>query len=90
MAADGAGELLVTGLHTDGTKGGYDIELIKILASSVSVPITASGGAGKLEDFFLAAEAGATGLLAASLFHYGEVKIPELKDYLKQRGVQTL
>jgi len=81
----GAGELLVTSKDFDGTKKGYDIKFLKILAGIVSIPITASGGAGKIKDFLKAAKAGATGLLAASLFHFGKVKIPELKEYLKSR-----
>jgi len=85
----GAGELLVTGLDFDGTKNGYDLDFLKAVCAAVNIPVTASGGAGKVEDFYEAAQAGAEGLLAASLFHFGEIKIPELKDYLSKRGIEV-
>jgi len=86
----GAGMLLPTSKACDGAKEGYDIPLIRGIAERVSVPVVASGGAGKLEHFYEAATEGkASVLLAASVFHFGEVKIPELKAYLKRRGVKV-
>jgi len=87
--AGGACELLVTGKDFDGVKNGYDLEFVKLLKQRVKIPVVVSGGAGKLEDFYEAAVAGADGLLAASLFHYGEIKIGELKEYLKNKGVSV-
>lgn len=84
----GAGELLVTGMDQDGTKDGFNISLYQQLGEAVKVPIIASGGAGKLSDFsdvFL--EANVDGALAASVFHYGELTIDDVKSYLKQKGV---
>ena len=84
----GAGELLVTSMDKDGTKSGFDIELYKALESVVNVPIIASGGAGKVEDFIdLFKQTSVTGALAASIFHFGEVKIPELKQELRAHGI---
>jgi cyclase len=84
----GAGSILPTSKATDGTKDGYDIPLTKGIAERVSVPVIASGGAGKLEHFYEAATEGqAAVLLAASVFHFGEIPIPELKAYLRDRGV---
>jgi cyclase len=84
----GAGAILPTSKATDGTKDGYDIPLTKGIAERVSVPVIASGGAGKLEHFYKAAtEGGASYLLAASVFHFGEIAIPDLKAYLKDKGV---
>ena len=86
--ARGAGELLVTSMDKDGTKSGFDIELYKALESVVNVPIIASGGAGKVEDFVdLFKQTSVTGALAASIFHFGEVKIPELKQALRAHGI---
>ncbi|HHX79086.1 MAG TPA: imidazole glycerol phosphate synthase subunit HisF [Acholeplasmataceae bacterium] len=84
----GAGEILLTSMNCDGTKEGYDIGLTKVVAENVSIPVTASGGAGKLEDFydvFIKTNAKAT--LAASLFHFKEIEIPVLKTYLKNKGI---
>lgn len=84
----GAGELLVTGMDQDGTKDGFNISLYQQLGEAVKVPIIASGGAGKLSDFsdvFL--QANVDGALAASVFHYGELTIDDVKSYLKQKGV---
>ena len=76
----GAGELLVTSMDKDGTKSGFDIELYKAIEAVVDVPIIASGGAGKVQDFIdLFEQTGVTGALAASIFHFGEIKIPDLK-----------
>jgi cyclase len=89
MKADklGAGEILLTSMDCDGTKAGYDIELTKIISESVSIPVVASGGAGTKEHFYDAFEAGAEAALAASLFHYKELEINDLKQYLNERGV---
>ena len=89
MKADrlGAGEILLTSMDCDGTKAGYDIELTRLVAENVSVPVIASGGAGTREHFYDALEEGkADAVLAASLFHYKELEIRELKEYLRSRG----
>ncbi len=83
----GAGEILLTSMDTDGTKGGFDIPLTKAVAEAVEVPVIASGGAGKPEHFYEAFEAGAEAALAASIFHYGEYTVGELKRFLVERGV---
>jgi cyclase len=83
----GAGEILLTSMDKDGTKCGYDLELIKIVSDSVSVPVIASGGAGKIEHFFQAYEFGASAVLVASLFHYNEITIKEVKNYLNNKDV---
>lgn len=86
----GAGEILLTSMDCDGTKQGYDIELTREIAKSVSIPVIASGGAGEKEHFYDALTTGcADAALAASLFHYKELEIGELKDYLAQRGVSV-
>ncbi|WP_414839157.1 imidazole glycerol phosphate synthase subunit HisF [Carnobacterium sp. TMP28] len=86
----GAGELVVNSIDADGMKEGYDIELLNTLASAVSVPVIASGGAGKLEDFVEAATKGkASGVLAASVFHYKEIEIGDLKQYMKSKGLEV-
>ncbi len=90
MEADrlGAGEILLTSMDCDGTKAGYDDELNRIIAESVSVPVIASGGAGTMEHFYNALTKGkADAALAASLFHYKELEIMELKRYLQEKGV---
>ena len=84
----GAGEILLTSMDCDGTKAGYDDELNRIIAESVSVPVIASGGAGTMEHFHSALTEGkADAALAASLFHYKELEIMELKRYLSEKGV---
>lgn len=84
----GAGELLVTSMDCDGTKNGYDIELTREIAKRVSIPVIASGGAGKLEHFYDALTDGcADAALAASLFHYKELEIEQVKQYLRERNV---
>ncbi|TAM60723.1 imidazole glycerol phosphate synthase subunit HisF [bacterium] len=83
----GAGELLVTSIDADGTKQGYDLELLRAMREVSSLPLIASGGAGKIEDFAAAFDAGADAALAASLFHFGELAIPTLKEALRERGV---
>lgn len=92
MKADelGAGEILLTSMDCDGTKDGYDLELTKIISDNVSIPVIASGGAGKLEHFRDAfTEAGADAVLAASLFHYKELEIREVKEYLRDQGISV-
>ncbi len=84
----GAGEILLTSMDCDGTKAGYDIELTKAVANSVSIPVIASGGAGNMEHFYDAFEKGnADAALAASLFHYREMEIMDLKKYLNDKGI---
>ncbi|RUM88633.1 MAG: imidazole glycerol phosphate synthase subunit HisF, partial [Thermovibrio sp.] len=84
----GAGEILLTSMDRDGTKEGYDIELTRAISEAVSVPVIASGGAGKPEHFYEGLTEGkADAVLAASVFHFREISIPELKSYLKERGV---
>lgn len=84
----GAGEILLTSMDQDGTRDGYDLELTRRITSKVRIPVIASGGAGRLEHFYDAlVEGGASAVLAASLFHFGEYKITEVKDYLRGRGV---
>ena len=85
----GRGEILLTSMDTDGTKNGYDKAMIESLASCVNVPIIASGGAGKMEDFANAFIYGADAALAASVFHYGEIEINALKHYLQQKGISV-
>lgn len=86
----GAGEILLTSMDCDGTKSGYDLELTKAVAEAVSIPVIASGGAGKPEHFYEAlAEAKAEAVLAASLFHYKELEIRQVKEYLRDRGVSV-
>lgn len=86
----GAGELLVTSMDCDGTKAGYDLELTAAIANAVSVPVIASGGAGTMEHFKDALTVGcADAALAASLFHYHEIDIPDLKAYLKGEGISV-
>ncbi len=87
-AALGAGEILLTSMDCDGVKNGYDLELTAAVSGRVSIPVIASGGAGKLEHFYDAfTEGKADAVLAASLFHFGEITIPELKEYLSGKGI---
>ena len=84
----GAGEILLTSKDADGTKKGYDLEMTKACAEAVSIPVTASGGAGKLEHLYEAVVIGkASAVLCASVFHFGEISIPEAKRYLKEKGI---
>jgi cyclase len=84
----GAGEILLTSRDADGTKDGYDIEMTKAVAEAVHIPVTASGGAGTLEHLYEAvAKAKASAVLAASIFHFGEISIPQAKQYLRDKGV---
>ena len=84
----GAGEILLTSMDCDGTKAGYDLELTKRITESVKIPVIASGGAGKMSHFYDVIEkAGASAVLAASLFHYNEMSISDLKKYLKEKNI---
>ena len=84
----GAGELVINSIDEDGMKNGYDISLLKQITDAVDVPVIASGGAGKMEHFYEAIrDANVDAVLAASVFHFGEVSINELKDYLAEKGV---
>lgn len=86
----GAGEIVVNSINQDGMKNGYDIELLKQLNECINIPIIASGGAGKKEHFLEAVKyAEVDGILAASVFHYDEIKISDLKSYLKTNGVEV-
>jgi cyclase len=86
----GAGEILLTSMDADGTKKGYDIELCRAIASAVSIPVIASGGAGTMEHFYeVFTQTNVDAALAASLFHFKEVSIPGLKAYLKNKGVHV-
>jgi len=86
----GAGEILLTSMDRDGTKDGYDLELTRAVAETVSIPVIASGGAGKPEHFYEAlADAKAEAVLAASLFHFRELEIRQVKEYLREKGVSV-
>jgi cyclase len=86
----GAGEILLTSMDYDGTKDGYDLALTKAITQKVNIPVIASGGAGKPEHFYeVFTEAGADAGLAASIFHYQEYSIKQVKDYLKERGISV-
>ncbi len=86
----GAGEILLTSMDKDGTKDGYDLELTRAVAENVSIPVIASGGAGKKEDFYQAFTIGkADATLAASIFHFKEIEIIELKKYLKEKEINV-
>ena len=87
---NGAGEILLTSMDCDGTKAGYDIELTRTVSDNVNIPVIASGGAGKLEHFKEAfTEGNADAVLAASLFHYKELEINEVKKYLREEGISV-
>lgn len=86
----GAGEILLTSMDADGTKDGYDIPLTRAVSEAVNVPVIASGGAGKLEHFYDVLTLGkADAVLAASVFHYGQFTVRQVKEYLKSRGVEV-
>ena len=86
----GAGEILLTSMDCDGTKAGYDLELTRIIAEEVSIPVIASGGAGTLKHFGeVLTDGKADAALAASLFHYKELEIREVKEYLREKGVSV-
>ncbi|AWE49777.1 imidazole glycerol phosphate synthase subunit HisF [Streptomyces nigra] len=82
----GAGEILLNSMDADGTKDGYDLEMIRAVRKHVTIPVIASGGAGKLADFTPAVEAGADAVLAASVFHFGDLRIGQVKDALREAG----
>jgi cyclase len=86
----GAGEILLTSMDCDGTRNGYDIELTRAVSDAVRIPVIASGGAGAVEHFYEALTAGgASAVLAASLFHFGELSIGDVKTYLRNRGLEV-
>jgi len=90
VAALGAGEILLTSKDADGTKAGYDLEMTRAVAEGVAIPVTASGGAGTLEHLYQGVTEGkASAVLAASIFHFGEISIPQAKQYLKERGINV-
>ena len=82
----GAGEILLNSMDADGTEAGFDLELIRLVRAAVHVPVIASGGAGDLAHFAPAIEAGADAVLAASVFHFGTLRIAEVKDALRDAG----
>jgi len=85
-ARAGAGEILLNSMDADGTKAGYDLEMIRAVRASVSVPVVASGGAGRVEDFAPAVDAGADAVLAATVFHFGTLRIGAVKEALAAAG----
>ena len=86
----GAGEILLTSMDEDGQKKGYDLALTRAVSERVNIPVIASGGAGALEHFSDAfTEGKADAVLAASLFHFGEIPIPKLKEYLRDKGISV-
>jgi imidazole glycerol-phosphate synthase subunit HisF len=90
VCALGAGEILLTSMDRDGTKSGYDIELLQEMAAAVDVPVIASGGVGTLEHLYQGVAAGgASAVLAASIFHFGQHTVQEAKAYLAERGIVT-
>lgn len=90
MEEYGAGEILLTSMDRDGTRLGYDLELTRAVVESVRIPVIASGGVGTLEHLFEGlTRGGASAVLAASIFHYREYTVREVKEYLRQRGVRV-
>jgi cyclase len=90
MESLGAGEILLTSMDADGTKNGFDLPLTKAVCEAVNIPVIASGGAGKLEDFYhVFAQTGADAALAASVFHFGEIPVPQVKQFLKEKKVSV-
>jgi len=87
MQARGAGEILLTSMDRDGTKQGFDLDLLRKVRAAIRLPIVASGGVGNASHFVEGAKAGATGLLAASVFHYGEMRIADAKAALRAAGL---
>lgn len=85
----GAGEILLTSIDTDGTQGGYDLKLTEKIIEAVDIPVIASGGAGSKEHFYEVFKIGASGALAASVFHYEKYTVDELKEYLKERDIDV-
>jgi cyclase len=90
VETNGAGEILLTSMDRDGTKSGYDVELLKVITDSINIPVIASGGVGTLEHLYDGiVKGGASAVLAASIFHYGEFQIKEAKEYLKSKNVSV-
>jgi cyclase len=87
MEAAGAGEILLTSMDRDGTGAGFDLDLLRAVTSAIRLPVVASGGVGSLAHFVEGAQAGATGLLAASVFHFGTFTIPQVKAALAASGL---
>jgi len=88
--SNGAGEILLTSMDKDGTKAGYDLDLLRLITQSVGIPVIASGGAGNLNHLYEAIKAGgASAVLAASIFHYGQFTIKEAKEYLKSKNISV-
>ena len=86
----GAGEILLTSMDYDGTKNGFDLSLTDAVCRAVNIPVIASGGAGRLEDFYdVFTKTGADAALAASVFHYGEIPVPQVKHYLKEKSIEV-
>ena len=90
VETNGAGEILLTSMDRDGTKSGYDVELLKVITDSTNIPVIASGGVGTLDHLYDGiVKGGASAVLAASIFHYGEYKIKEAKEYLNSKNVSV-
>jgi cyclase len=89
VAERGAGEILLNSMDADGTRDGFDIELIERVRAIVGIPLIASGGAGRAEHFPPAVRAGADAVLAASVFHFGELRVADVKDALRRDGVEV-
>ena len=90
VETNGAGEILLTSMDRDGTKSGYDVELLKVITDKTNIPVIASGGVGTLDHLYDGiVEGGASAVLAASIFHYGEYKIKEAKEYLNSKNVSV-
>jgi len=85
----GAGEILLNSMDADGTTDGFDLAMIKEVRDVVSIPLIASGGAGRVEDFVAAAQAGADAVLAASVFHFGTLSIAQVKDHMRSAGIEV-
>ena len=85
----GVGEILLNSMDGDGTREGFDLELIRLVRAAVTIPVIASGGAGKAEDFPPAVRAGADAVLAASVFHFGDITVGEVKDAMAQAGIEV-
>jgi len=84
----GAGEILLTSMDRDGTKSGYDLELVNLISSNLNIPVIASGGVGNLEHLAEGVKAGADAILAASIFHFKQYSIKEAKDYLAKKDIE--
>jgi cyclase len=90
IETNGAGEILLTSMDRDGTKSGYDVDLLKVITSTTNIPVIASGGVGTLEHLYDGiVKGGASAVLAASIFHYGEYKIKDAKEYLNSKNVSV-